>query len=179
MLSSITHEIISMYSVPDPVGFLRMDDKIAFLNQMIDNKDEGLYTIKFVHRKGMGFRGDLNYAWLLSCGFIPFKEFMKFSALPTIVNSNKMEYFFDYPIQACSHDKHDVLFDTVDSRICPVCDGKFGYQRLRRLADLWEDFPIYKSIKEVLEDGLLETIHECQKLKYPKTRLGVSENYPK
>lgn len=179
MLNSLTHEIISMYSVPDPVEFFRTDEKISVLRKMVVDNDPGLRTIKFVHRKGVEFRDNLNYAWLLSCGFLPFRELMQFSALPTVVDSNKMEYFFDYPIQACSHDRHDVLYDTVYAPVCPVCNGRSKLQKLNRMEDLWEDFPIFKSISEVLEFGLIETIHECQKLKYPKTRLGVSENYAK
>ena len=171
MLTSKTHEIINIPRFMDPCeAFSELVDQgsLSYL-------DESISTLRFIQRIGYEWRTKLNYAWLVSCGFIPFSECVKKTCLPTIDGYNCGEYVWDDTIYRCPlYPTGDVIFDSELNPECPNCGEIHKKSELIRLQDLWADFPLFAGLHEFSEN-FSYFMFEATKLQYEHTLLISTE----
>ena len=173
MISSKTHEIIEIPRFSDPLeAFTEL-----FTNKNMEFLENSDNSIRFIQLKGEEWRAKLNYAWFISCGFMPYVETVKVSCLPTIDYANYLEYFFDKTVYVCPKERHqDIIFDYTINEKCPNCG--FIHQpdekEILRISDLWADFPIYANLLEFSQNfaGIMK---EVTKLDYKYARIRSTE----
>lgn len=168
MLSSKTHEIISIPRFIDPIEAYTE----FYIKGNMDYLVNSDMSINFVQRREEEWRVKLNYAWFIACGFLPFKETVSVSCLPTIDFANFQNYFFDEIIYSCPYKKPDIMFDYSIDKNCPNCGTyhKESEMHILRLQYLWSDFPIFATIDDIGKD-LKNIMKKVTKLNYPHSRL--------
>ena len=90
-----------------------MDDKTiavkAFDEIIVKNNMDYLEVsdaqLKYVQLTGVDWRDKFNWAWLISCGYLPYSEATRRRALPTIDRGNHHQYVFDSTIYCCADAK--------------------------------------------------------------------------
>ena len=177
MISSKTHEIIVFHTLKDPLAiYMNLEKGREILNSMILSCPEELSSIKYVQRIGEDWRTEVNYGWMLVHGFLIFSDLVSKQALPSIVNSNCLEYLYSQDVYRCdSSTDHDVLFSRKDHEFCPNCLSDHKVDVLPRLHYLWEDFHAFYNLKDVVDKGLHGILKECHGYNYPLRRLDYNE----
>lgn len=177
MISSKTHEIIEIPRFEDPVeAFTEVCTKGNM--EYLEKSD---MCLKYIQQIGREWRMNLNYAWFLTCGYLPFNSAVKKACLPTIDYYNYKSYFFDTSVFLCTSPKErDVIFDydLVDKQLCPNCgdfheDDEMGLGLLR-INMCWLDFPIFARLDDIGKDfgGIMK---KASKLNYKHMRLRSTE----
>lgn len=173
MISSKTHEIIEIPRFSDPLE--------AFTELFTKNNksflEEADNHMKFIQLKGEEWRIKLNYAWFISCGFMPYVETVKTLCLPTIDYANYLDYVFDSTIYVCPNEKErDIVFDYTLDEKCPNCGfiHQPNEKDIVRLNDLWTDFPIYAGLLE-FSQNFGKIMKEVTKLNYKYARIRSTE----
>ena len=152
MISTKTHEIVFIPRFLDPV---KAFDEIIVKNNM-DYLEVSDAQLKYVQLTGVDWRDKFNWAWLISCGYLPYSEATRRRALPTIDRGNHHQYVFDSTIYCCADTKKsDIIFDVnVHGSVCPNCGIIHWENFLIRPDHLWEDFPVWPTIEQFSKDPL-------------------------
>jgi hypothetical protein len=169
MISSKTHEIVKIRAFADPV--LAFEEVCTKGNK--DFLENFVTEIKYVQRIGSVWQKHMNYAWLVSCGFLPWSDSVIVSALPTIDYANYKEYIFARSVYVCPREKErDIVFDYVDHPFCPNCNAAHHNSEtlVIRIENMWADFPLHATLKDLSEDftGIMK---KANSLNYRWTRM--------
>ncbi len=172
MISSKTHEIISIPRFTDPIEAY----KEVIIEKNMDYLVNSDMSIKFIQKTGEEWRAKLNYAWFVACGFLPYSESIKKEYLPTIDYANQLNFVFDETIYACSDKKQrDIIFDYELNPICPNCNRYHEESGvLLRLGSLWADFPIFADL-DTFGKNLGMIMKQITKINYQHARLRSTE----